>query len=182
MTPTDRSLFRLEIIEDSKDGVSIRLHHSGRLPDVLAGVPKDILRKARPWVWSSHERRILRKARSMHRQTFRVVRDTLLLERVKLMMAQRPQHDGRPRLTWLERRRLVQGHFKRLKEAAMPDHVRRQTVVRPPAELPEGPARKDRTALSAPEPRPLTLTEQMRQVTGAERAEPRAPDPRIRSR
>lgn len=182
MNPSDRSLYRLEITEDSKDGVTIRLNHSGRLPDVLAGVPKDILRKARPWFWSSHERRILRKARSMHRQTFRVVRDTLLLERVKLIMAQRPQHDGRPRLTWLERRRLVQGHHQNLEAAAKPDKVRRKVIVRPPAELPDGPAFKDRTALSAPEPRPLTLTEEMRQATGADRAEPRLPNPRIRSR
>ena len=182
MNPSDRSLFRLEIIEDSRDGVTIRFHHSGRLPDVLAGVPKDILRKARPWLWSSHERRILRKARSMHRQTFRVVRDTLLLERVKLMMAQQPQHDGRPRLSWLERRRLAKAHHQNLKSAAMRDEVRRKTVVRLPSELPDSATRKDRTALNAPEPRPLTLTEQMRQKTGADRAEPHFPDPRIRSR
>lgn len=81
MKTHDRRDLRIEITEDATSGISIRLHHNGRFPDPLAGFSKDVLRKSRPLIWNSFERRVLKKARAMSRPSYRIIRDTLIAER-----------------------------------------------------------------------------------------------------
>lgn len=98
MRTQDRTDFQLEITEDAASGLTIRLHHNGRLPDPLAGFSPDILRKAKPIVWNNFERRILKKARTMSRSSYRFVRATLIAERaIQLEQAMRIKPKERTR-------------------------------------------------------------------------------------
>jgi hypothetical protein len=92
---------RIEITEDATAGISIRLHNNGRFPDLLQGIPKHIVRRARPWLWNSYERRVLAKARSLTWQGRRLVRQMLIAERAKALMARNLQPK---RAGWLARR------------------------------------------------------------------------------
>jgi hypothetical protein len=176
MTGPDRPAFHLEITEDSKDGISIRLKHSGHLPNVLAGIPKDVLRRARPWFWNSHERKILNRAISMNWRTFRVVHDTLLLERAKIVMANRPRAKGPPRLSWLEKRRLDRAYAAKLKEMTPTEQITRNVALSMRVQNPDGIAYNQ-----VPKAEP-TLTEQMRDLTRTALSSPKPAPPRSRSR
>lgn len=92
---------RIEITEDATAGISIRLHNNGHFPDLLKGIPKHIVRRARPWLWNSYERRVLVKARSLTWQGRRLVRQMLIAERAKALMARELQPK---RVGWLARR------------------------------------------------------------------------------
>jgi hypothetical protein len=174
MSSHDRPLYSLEITEDSSTGVSIRLKHSGRIPDVLAGIPKDVLRKARPWLWNRRERQVLQKASSMNPQTFRIVRDTLLAERARVVMSQMQQRDGQPRLSWLERRRQWRAQQDRIHDATLQEHFEKQIAVR---EATRDEAEWLRGESDGPlEKRELTATELLRQQEGIELAQPRVVD------
>jgi hypothetical protein len=175
MSEPDRPLFNLEITEDATTGISIRLRHFGRAPNILAGISKDVLRKARPWVWSSYERRVLRKARSMSRQSYRLIRDTLVLERAKVVMAQM-QHRGVARMSWLQRRRLQQARRDRVEALGPAERVTRNLVLSMKVHDPDNPA------LRRPPLRSPTLSEAMRDETGTALSSPRIPEPRDRSR
>lgn len=180
MSGSDRPLFRLEITEEAGSGVTIRLHHNGRIPNVLAGIPKDVLRRATPWVWNSHERQILRKARSMPWQSYRAVRDTLLLERAKMVMADRPHPEKPSRLTWMERRRMWQAHCDKLHDAALTERVKRDIRL---SEVSRQDAEPKVVPLENEGPFPQeTLTETMRRMSGTALSVPRVPEPRDRSR
>lgn len=176
MSEPDRPLFHLEITEDASTGVSIRLRHSGRTPNVLAGIPRDVLRRARPWVWTSYERRVLQKARSMSHQAYRLVRDTLILERSKIVMANMPHRDGPARLSWLERRRLWQPHRDRVHDATLHEKVSRDI------KLSEASADKIDPLQGEGPPLSKSLSDAMREATGTAFSPPRTPEPRERSR
>lgn len=77
---------RIEITEDATSGISIRLHNNGRFPDLLAGFPKDVVRRARPLVWTSYERRVMQKARTLSWQGRKLVRQMLIAERARALM------------------------------------------------------------------------------------------------
>lgn len=169
MSDTGRPLFHLEITEDANTGVSIRLRHFGRVPNILAGIPRDVLRRSRPWVWNSYERKVLRKARSMSKEAYRLIRDTLILERSKMVMAEAPHRSSAKRLSFLQRRRLWQNHKSAVQQMSPAERVTRNLALSMKArgEHPSFPilptvtptlteAMRDltRTALSEPRPRP----------------------------
>lgn len=110
MRTQDRNDLNIEITEDAGLGISIRVHHNGRFPDPLAGFSKDVLRKARPWRWTDFERRVIRVARSMPWQNYRLVVRTLIAERAmaveqKLQIKERVKHERLPVLTkWFKKR------------------------------------------------------------------------------
>ena len=174
MPPQDPSPFRLEITEDLSTGIKLRIHHNGGIPEILKDIPKDVLRKARPWIWSSYERRILRSARHMAPAIRRAVRDVLVLERSKLIMARPPPK------SWRERRRLWKEHRDRVHDATLTEVIKKDitlsNLIRHPVDplQGEGPPREEFQALS--------LSEQMREMTGADVAQPRPADLRERSR
>ena len=105
---------RIEITEDSSAGMRVRLHSNGRLPDVLAGFPRHILRKARPWFWSSYERQVIKAARPMPPHARRVVRHILIAERARTLMerSQQPKREG-----WIARWRRARGERKGQRQA-----------------------------------------------------------------
>ncbi len=92
---------RIEITEDATAGISIRLHNNGRFPDLLRGIPKRIVSRAQPWMWTSYERRVLAKARTLSWQGRKLVRQLLIAERAKALMAREAQP---MRAGWLTRR------------------------------------------------------------------------------
>ncbi len=176
MDPQDQTPFHLEITEDSKTGLSIRLRHHGGIPNILKGIPKDVLRKSRPWIWSSYERRILREAWSMSWPTYRAVRDSLILERSKQVIAAREQ--GPKRMSWLERRRLRAEQRAQAHDATLTKIIQKDIAF-------SNASRDlfDRSSYEEPLlAEPKTLTEQMREQAGADVAMPRPSDPRDRSR
>lgn len=173
MPAADRPLYSLEIVEDATTGISIRLHHNGRIPRLLNGVPRELIRRATPWFWTSYERRILQKARAMSRQSYRLVRDTLILERIKLMQAERRHPSDKPRLSWLQRRRLWQQHRATVAAKTINEEVTRSVAVR----MVEAP-RSAEAVLT----RPATLSEQVRAASGTALAHPQQPVSRSRLR
>lgn len=176
MDPQDQTPLHLEITEDSKMGISIRLRHNGRIPNVLTGIPKDVLRKSRPWIWSSYERRILRKARSMPWPMYRVVRDTLILERSKEVLA--AQERGPQRISWLERRRLRAEHRDRVHDATLTEIIQKDIALSNAARHPIDPLQGE----GPPREEFLTLTEQMRDHAQADVAAPNPSHTHERSR
>jgi hypothetical protein len=94
--------FRVDITEDATTGIAIRLHNNGRFPDLLAEFPKDVLRKARPWMWTSYERRVLKKARSMSRQSHHLIRDMLVAERARVVESRMRRRASMKSRSWIE--------------------------------------------------------------------------------
>ena len=93
---------RIEITEDSSAGTRVRLHNNGRFPDVLSGIPRHIVRSARPWLWNSYERRVIKAAASMSWQSRRLVRNILIAERARALVERNLQPK---RAGWIARRR-----------------------------------------------------------------------------
>ena len=166
MAPLSSKPFSIEIIEDATAGILIRLQHNGRFPDLLAEFPKDVVRKARPWIWSSFERRVLKKARTMLRESYRVIRDMLIAERARVIMAKGPKG----RLSWLQRRRLIQAKLHQAMNrvaSKLPQHGLKVVVREPVLEKP--------VQLQSPKPE-VAKSQPVRQVLQPERATERVPE------
>lgn len=145
---------RIEITEDSSAGMRVRLHNNGRFPDVLSGIPRQVIRKARPWLWNSYERRVMKAAQMMSWQSRRLVRNLLIAERARVLVekSQQPQRVG-----WLARRRAEarqrEATRQRL-EGLLPTNHRTVSVQdkrQGPAALPQPSKRAERTTATSPE-------------------------------
>ncbi len=73
---------RIEVVERGNRVAMIKVHHSGRVPDLLNRFGPEVWEQAQRWWWStSRERRILRAARHQGRLTYDIVREALLHDR-----------------------------------------------------------------------------------------------------
>lgn len=210
MTQPEHPAIRIDITEDATAGVAIRIHHNGRFPDVLAEFPKDVLRRARPWLWNSYERRVLAKARMMSAQSYRLVRATLIAERARTVISKAQARSGANRPGWLQRRKIARNRklAGRATVAKLLPHYRNQLALtfqkrkavhfkEPAPQTPErsGPPLIERqprraaltcptTALAGPHAaiEPMSLTERLMRITGSPVAVPTQDYERERSR
>ena len=133
---------RIEITEDSSAGMRVRLHNNGRFPDVLSGIPRHIVRRARPWLWNSYERRVMKAAKTMSWQSRRLVRNILIAERARVLQ----ERDLQPkRAGWIARRRRADVQRAATRErldGLLPSNTTTVTVHAPPVP----PRQDDRSA------------------------------------
>jgi hypothetical protein len=160
----DPTPMRIEITEDATQGVSIRLHGGGHFPNLLGEFPREVVWKARPWIWNGYERRVLRKARTLSGPSYQLVRDMLIAERARRLMVE-PHRLGKSGPGWLERRRMLRAAGEALVRKVAPHLPRTRFVMI----VPEAP--RTETPAVQPEATPQQGSEPSQAVTAVQ-AEP----------
>lgn len=144
---------RIEVVERGNRVALIKVHHSGRVPDLLSRFSPGVREKAQRWWWStSRERRILRAAKTQGRLTYDIVREALIHDRAANI--ERREGKQRARLELKRQKRLfVQPAQTRLLGARGATALGRPEVGKQPQSLVDVLSASREVPLAEPRPR-----------------------------